>query len=489
MISSMLCDHYVFWKEDKKGNEDTKDLYYLGTPDLWLYNCRDTTRTYECMEKEKALLNQLGLTRQAEQQFDYIRVCLHAMLVGLPMDHILASMFKERIVRERHESKQYVATATNNWINNPSSPKQLQEYFYGQLKLPPVLHKKTKRPTTDEDALETFVDSRPLLRPIISRVDHYRKGVNYLSVIDQRLSPAHRLVTSYNPGGTDTFRLASSINGFGEGTNEQNVTKGKEDGKALAWAPNLRRLYICDPGYVPWECDLERADLQVVVWEADDRELKQALRLQLDMHAFNAVSVFGIRGIPPEELNPRHGNYERHIAVIGYERRQRCKAGVHATNYGAAARTLAATLGISVREAEAFLKRWLSIHPGIKRWQERIEMEVQTRRMIYNKFGYRYVVLDRVDHHAVAAALAWGPQSTVAIVTRNIWIKIEERCPANEFFAPLQIHDALAGQVREDLVEKYKVIIKDFASEIVIPYEDPLVIPFDMKIHKNSWGV
>jgi hypothetical protein len=42
--------------------------------------------------------------------------------------------------------------------------------------------------------------------------------------------------------------------------------------------PNVRKLFIPDPGKMIFDADLSGADLYVVVWEADDAGLKKALR-------------------------------------------------------------------------------------------------------------------------------------------------------------------------------------------------------------------
>ena len=39
--------------------------------------------------------------------------------------------------------------------------------------------------------------------------------------------------------------------------------------------PNLRKMFIPDPGKFIFDCDLEQADAQVVAWEADDDEQRR----------------------------------------------------------------------------------------------------------------------------------------------------------------------------------------------------------------------
>ena len=42
--------------------------------------------------------------------------------------------------------------------------------------------------------------------------------------------------------------------------------------------PNIRKFIVPDPGYLIVDADLSGADAQVVAWEADDADLKEAFR-------------------------------------------------------------------------------------------------------------------------------------------------------------------------------------------------------------------
>ena len=39
--------------------------------------------------------------------------------------------------------------------------------------------------------------------------------------------------------------------------------------------PNIRKLFVPDPGYTFFDIDLDSADLRIVVWESDCKEMKQ----------------------------------------------------------------------------------------------------------------------------------------------------------------------------------------------------------------------
>jgi DNA polymerase-1 len=228
--------------------------------------------------------------------------------------------------------------------------------------------------------------------------------------------------------------------------------------------PKIRNLFVPDPGYILCDTDLDRADLQVVVWEANDDDLKLKLRAGADIHTENAKDIFG----------PRAGKAERALA----------KAGVHATNYGASARTLARALAITVREAEYFQHRWFSAHPGIRDWHERTLGLLQARREVRNQFGFRRYYFDRIEG-VLPQALAWIPQSTVAIVTNQGILNLYKEVPQVDIL--LQVHDSLVWQVKKAMFYYLLPRIKS-CLEITIPYEDPLIIPVGLKASESSWG-
>lgn len=228
--------------------------------------------------------------------------------------------------------------------------------------------------------------------------------------------------------------------------------------------PNVRKLYLADPGYVIADTDLDRADLQVVVWEANDDDLKQKLRAGSDIHLENAKDIFG--------------------EGMAKAKRPLAKAGVHATNYGASSRTLARALGITVREGDYFQSRWFAAHPGIRDWHRRIHDDLSTRREVRNPFGFRCYFFDRIES-VLPQALAWVPQSTVAIVTNKGIVNLYNQLPEVEIL--LQVHDSIVWQAPWN---RFKAILPEVKSclEIPVPYEDPLTIPVGIKASPVSWG-
>lgn len=235
--------------------------------------------------------------------------------------------------------------------------------------------------------------------------------------------------------------------------------------------PNVRKIFIPDPGYVMFEADLRGADAQVVAWEAEDEDLMAAFRAGLDVHVKNAEDMFG-------------SAFTKLIGAAWEKKRKQCKQAVHLTNYGGTARALAMVLGWLTHEADQFQKRWFTIHPKIKtNFHKKIENELQQTRTIKNIYGFQRVYFDRIDA-CFTEALAWKPQSTVAITTYLGAFKLEEQCPWVEIL--LQTHDSLTFQVPHKYATDYARIRNSL--RVLTPYTNPLYIPWELSASTKSWG-
>lgn len=237
--------------------------------------------------------------------------------------------------------------------------------------------------------------------------------------------------------------------------------------------PNVRKVVIPDPGYEIYEGDLAGADAQVVAWEAEDDDLKAAFRAGLDVHEKNAEDMWGsaFTCLPV-------GSHAR------YKKRQECKHTVHGCNYGCTPRTTAIQRGWLVIEAERFHTRWFSLHPGIKRnFHGKVERWLRDSNTVSNAFGFRRPYFGRPDE-CFTEALAWIPQSTVALNTYYGALQFEEKVPELEIL--LQVHDSLLFQLPIGTPRTPKEIKS--ALSVKTPYADPLFIPWGLKKSAKSWG-
>lgn len=248
--------------------------------------------------------------------------------------------------------------------------------------------------------------------------------------------------------------------------------------KDVATLPNVRKMFIPDPGYVIFDADLSGADAQVVAWEAEDEDLKAAFRARVSVHEKNATDMWGdewlnAQGHKKEKGTPKGRMYDN------------IKRGVHGTNYGARPATVAYHTGWTRQFATDFQTKWFTLHPGIKtNFQEKIEWLLnQPERKVQNKFGYHRIYFDRPSD-AYTEALAWIPQSTVAETCFRGALQLRKFMPWVEIL--LQVHDSIVFQVPFHRADEHEKMLELLAIEI--PYPDPLVIPWALAKSEKSWG-
>lgn len=480
-LASIHTDTHVYWKDEGKyWNPKIDEMKY------WRYNAKDACRTFEICESQKKELESTGQLETYEFQMRRLWPTVrNTVRRGVRVDMEFRRALQKDLFTRIEASQRKIETFIGGGINI-DSPPQMAALFYGDFGLEEIIDRKTKSVTCNDEALDKIKDREPLLAPLVNLIQGQRTlSKLYSTCALAKLDNDGRFRTNYNIGGTETFRLASSKTPFGRGGNMQNITKGQKakPEKGIIEIPNIRKMYIPDPGMLICDADLDRADLQVVVWEADDEGLKKVLRQGLDLHLYNARDIFNLPYTDDEIIEGSETCEEHKLRY--YPERQKAKAGCHATNYGVGARTLAIALGVTVKEAQAFIDRWFGAHPGIKAWHTRTLESLAKHHAVFNKFGYRRPYFDRLDG-LLPEALAWIPQSTVACVINRVWTLIDETEP---LIQPLiQVHDSLVTQFKIEDKEYALRRLKEIGQSIIIPYDDPLVIPLGAKISTQSWG-
>lgn len=480
-----------------------------GEARLWFYNLKDCVYTDEVGQVELSIVAKLNLQSVHASQQALFWPVLEAMKLGVRIDLPRRDELILEVQEQVASRKEFLSTVLGHPLN-PASPKQMQSLFYEDLKQPIIMKRGKKgepsRPTLDDDALQTIGKREPLLRPLVNAISDIRTLSIFLSnFLTRGLDEDGRMRCSYNIGGSaagksapKTYRLSSSESAFGSGANLQNIPseKSKSLGKAAARRvgniaelgdpyqfPNIRSMFIPDPNMTFFDGDLDRADLQVVCWEADDAMLKTALRMGADIHLLNAFILQEREPPPLEELVEGHGKYPDHRGPRKLLR-EFAKVFCHATNYVGSAKTVASHTGRTVHEVDRAQKLWFGAHPGIQKWHTRTEIQIKKHRFVENRFGYRWYIFDRIDQ-ILPEAVAWIPQSTVSNVINKIWTNFYHNIP--EIQTLMQVHDSLCGQMpttrREELLPRMLE-----QSRVVIPYSDPLIIPFSLKTSELSWG-
>ena len=492
-LSSFYCwEDHVYWKDEgKEWNPKTHD-----EEQHWIYNAKDATRTLAVAQAQRAAYAALDFPSTdygdpwSIQHRSHVSV-LDAMLRGVRVDLQRKNEIQIELGKTITRLEDYIARLLGHPLN-PRSPKQLQTLFYTDFAVKPVTtyDRATgrRRRTCGASALDTIAQREILLAPICTTINDIRSIGTFKSVAAKSLDDDDRIRCQYAVAGTETYRFSSSTDAFGHGTNLQNISSGDEryDPEDTHYRPNMRKMMVPDSGMAISDHDLEQADARIVAWEADCPSLKEIFHdPSRDLHIENTEIIFG-KCTGKSDPN-----------------RAKAKAGVHATNYGATPHVLAAALGITVREAEQFINRYFGERPEVKQWHERVRQELQTRRYVENIFGFRRFYFDRIED-LLKEALAWIPQSTVAIATNLGIEQVRQRLPWTDFL--MQVHDSAVHQypvgpfkIYTEYHENAPPDIKTYtteeafeairqAMEVPLPYDDPVTIPVAGSWSEISWG-
>ncbi len=464
-LSSMYCDDHLHWKDDRtlwKLGENGE-----GEESYWRYNCTDAVRTFAINGVLGQVIPALKLDDVAAFQQRLAACVLRTMDKGLRVDEQFRAEISLEIMENVSRREQYLLEVLGREINI-KSPKQMQELFYGEFNQKPVLDKKSGNPTTNDEALHTIAAREPILRPVCRAIAELRSlGVFYSTFVLGKVDTDGRMRTSFNIAGTDTFRFASSKNAWGTGINMQNVPSGGETEDAGLTLPNIRKLFIPDPGKDIFDTDLDSADLRIVAAESGCAWLME----QLDAGRKPYVEV-AKEYYHDQTITKHHKSYPVFKALC------------HGTHYLGTPEGMAGKIGLSVKEVERIQKWYYGLCPEIKLWQEEIKKQVAGRRYITNVFGYRFNFFDKIEGTIFNQAVAWVPQSTVACLINRCYENIHNNLPEVDIL--VQVHDSLVGQYdSRDTTIKSRIIDQ---CQIVLPFTRPIVIPMGIVSSSKSWG-
>lgn len=231
--------------------------------------------------------------------------------------------------------------------------------------------------------------------------------------------------------------------------------------------PNIRRLYIPDPGHTIWDMDLDSADLRIVAWESDCQQVKQWFREGKKPYIELMKEYY-----KDQSITKHHPSYKLFKSLC------------HGSNYLGKAKNIAPRIGLLVHETEKLQKWYFDVCPEIPAWQNRLIEQLKRTRTVKNAFGYQRIFMTRIGGNVFNEAVAWIPQSTVGILINHAWDAIDENLP--DVSVLCQVHDSLVGQYPTSRPElKDQILVQ---STIPVPYPDPLIIPVGLTTSDKSWG-
>ena len=264
-----------------------------------------------------------------------------------------------------------------------------------------------------------------------------------------------KIHTRYVQDLTQTGRL-SSVD-----PNLQNIPVRLEQGRLIrkAFVPEEENSVLLSSDY-------SQIELRVLAHISGDEHLIDAFKHGADIHTSTAMRVFNIE--KPEDVTPND--------------RRNAKAVNFGVVYGISDFGLSNNLGISRKEAKAYIETYFERYPGIKDYMERVVREARDKGYVETLFKRRREIPDinsrnfNVRGFAERTAINSPIQGSAADILKIAMIHLDQALETGAYKTKmlLQVHDEIVLQVPSDELAAIKELVKETmesAIELAVPLE------------------
>ncbi len=341
---------------------------------------------------------------------------------------------------------------------NLSSPKQLGEVLFEKLQLPVIKKTPKGAPSTAEEVLQELAYDYPLPKLLLEHRSLSKLKSTYTDKLPLMIAQSTgRVHTSYHQAVTATGRLSSTD------PNLQNIPVRTEEGR------RIRQAFVADQGYKIVAADYSQIELRIMAHLSEDEGLLRAFALGQDIHRATAAEIMGIE---PD--------------AVTSDQRRNAKAINFGLIYGMSAFGLAKQLGIPRHEAQRYMDRYFERYPGVLTYMERTRQQAEQAGYVETLFGRRLYLPDikaknmGLRKAAERAAINAPMQGTAADIIKRAMIKLAawiKGCDADSIRMVMQVHDELVFEVREDKLDAYLPVIRQYMMDAA-----SLKVPLDVGI-------
>ena len=400
--------------------------------------------------KKAALLRETALILKDEIQKNELEDLLRN--IEMPLSEVLASMENHGFLIDRHgvaamgerlaselealEGQIYLLSGGEFNIN---SPKQLGEVLFERLQLP--AKKKTKSGySTNAEVLESLYDYHPVIELILEYRKLSKLKSTYCDGLIACADDDGKIHSTLNQTETRTGRISSTE------PNLQNIPVKTPEGR------ELRKFFKAAEGYLLIDADYSQIELRVLADMAEDPKMIEAFREGVDIHTLTASEVFNMPG-----------------PMVTPLMRSRAKAVNFGIVYGIGAFSLAKDIGVTRKEADAYIKGYLNTYGGVADFMERTIEEAKANGFVTTLYGRRRYMPELTATNAMIRAAGeriarnMPIQGTAADIIKIAMIKVYNRLKEEipEARLIMQIHDELIVEAPENEAVKAAEILRE----------------------------
>ena len=383
-------------------------------------------------------------------EFPLAQVLADMTRTGVLVDRAGIEQFGEKLRQELAQVLDRIHMETGSDSFNPNSPKQLGEMLFDTMGLPHG--KKTQRGwSTDAETLESLRDY-PLVEDVLEYRAYQKLNSTYVEGLLKVIGEDGRIHSTFNQTEARTGRLSS------DNPNLQNIPIRTELGS------QLRAYFIAKPGCVLVDADYSQIELRILAHITGDEHMQQAFLNGEDIHRSTAAKIYGI---PQSEVTPRL--------------RSSAKAINFGIMYGKGAYSLSKDIGVTVKEADAFLKNYLDAFPKVSSYMDKTIADAKERGYVSTLFGRRRALPElassnfNVRSSGERMARNTPIQGTAADVIKLAMVRVWKRLRAEKLDSRLilTVHDELIVEAPEAEAE-YAARILRKEMEGCVAYAVPL---------------
>lgn len=368
--------------------------------------------------------------------------------IEMPLTHVLYAMEKEGVVTSLSTLDE-IARATSDKIDtlsaqiyemagmefNINSPKQLAQILYDELGL-----KAGKKRSTAADVLEKLAKQHPIIPLLLEHRKYQKIYSTYAVGLSKHVLKDGKIHTIFNQIQTQTGRLSSSE------PNLQNISVRDEEGK------EIRKAFVASEGHVLLSADYSQIELRMLAHMADEEVMIDAFNHGIDIHTKTAMQIFDV------DHDSVDANMRRSAKTVNF--------GIV---YGQSDFGLSEQLGISRKEAHAFIDKYFASYPNIKSFMDSTIQFCEENGYVKTLFNRRRYIKEISDKNYMMrefgkrAAMNAPIQGSAADLIKLAMIQIFERMRREQVKSRmiLQIHDELIFDVWEDELEQMKSIVEE----------------------------
>ncbi len=408
------------------------------------YAAEDADLALQLVNKMDTAMQDVQLRRLYEEvDLPLVEVLAALELRGIRVDlGVLSALAKD--MKAQRDAAAVRVTELAGEAFNLNSPTQLAKILYEKLGLP-VLQRtaKTKAPSTDEDVLSELAlrDDGEIARELLKHRQMAKLLGTYVEALPQMVNPVTgRVHTKLHAAVVASGRLASSD------PNLQNIPIRTDAGR------RIRGAFVPEKGWVLLDADYSQIELRVVAALAQDPVLLGAFKAGEDIHRRTASEVMGV---PLDQVSSAD--------------RAKAKAVNFGLLYGQGAFALASSLGITTKEAKAFIERYFERMPRVAAWIESTKEKALKDLLVRTHWGRirRIPDLESANPGLKASGLREAVntvvQGTAADIMRRAMVRLHTMLKTEALRSRLllQVHDELLLEAPPEEVERASELLRE----------------------------